>query len=452
MEDRDLYVTPLDIIGMQQALQECCPVSDGGLGVTQEPVLPGAIASLESFEDLVRRDAERKKDGFPRRIRWKSVLVGPGKVITIPNVEEEQLVHSTFEPKNIKHAAAFDMPSSDPDVGETTGSGRGEVGDVIGEVPMGSNGVGDDDGDDEAGGDDGPSGPGEGGDSSDGHLEEEAYVLGKRLTEKLELPNLKEKIKKFPTDEYIYDLTDRHQGSGQVLDKKETLKRTVKANLSLGRISKEHLDPSKMVVGPRQRVYRVLSRERVWKSKAAVFFARDYSGSMHGDPTSALVSQHLMIYAWLLVQYEKRVIPRFFVHDTEAQEVTAQQYFALGSWGGGTYIPSVYKEITKTVEGEGLQSDYNIYVFQGTDGDDGDREGNEAIPEIRKVLGYVNRMGVTLFRHSYFGDQKTAFEAYVEKGAILERREVFRMHIMPRYRDVTDEMNIEAIKALIAQD
>ena len=462
MENKDRYVTPLDILGIQRALQERCLLLEGGFSMARDRTLPDTVASLESFEDLVRRDKEREKDGLPRRIRWSKTLVAPGKVITIPYVEEEKLVHGRFEPENIKKVSAYGMPPharmsgggvqlNEPDIDEDTGSGKGEVGDVIGEVPIGrGSGVGDD-GDDGDGDDDGPPGSGAG-DQSDGHLEEEAYDLGKRLTERLQLPNLREKIKKFPTDEYAYDLTDRHHGSGQVLDRKETLRQIVKANLALGRINKDHLDPSRMVVGPEQRVYRVLSRERVWKSQAAVFFARDYSGSMYGDPTSALRSQHLMIYAWLLVQYEKRVVPRFFVHDTEAREVTAQQYFALGSWGGGTYIPSVYKEITKTIEGEGLGAEYNIYLFQGTDGDDGDMEGEEAIPEIHKIFGYVNRMGVTIFKYPYYGDQKTVFEAYVEKGGILERRDIFRMHIMPQYYNVTDEMNVEALKALIAQD
>ncbi len=450
MESNDRYVTKLDTLGMQRAVQARCRQLRDRFGIVPNRIRLGKAASLESFEDLVKRDKEREEDGFPRRIRWKRILAGAGKVITVPYVEEGQLVHGRFEPKNLEQMSAFGMRPNEPDLGETPGAGDGEVGDVIGETPIGR-GPGDGDDDDGDGDDDGPPGPGAGDEPGD-HLEEEAYELGKRLTERLQLPNLREKVKKFPTDEYTYDLTDRHRGSGQVLDKKETLKQILKTNLALGRIDKDDLDPSKMVVGPEQRVYRVLSRERVWKSQAVAFFVRDYSGSMWGDPTQALVSQHLMIYAWLLVQYEKRVIPRFFVHDTEAREVTAQQYFTLNAWGG-TYIPSVYKEINKTVEGEGLEAEYNLYLFQGTDGDDGD-DGEVAIPELRKILGYVNRMGVTLFKHPYYQSQghKTVFEEYIEKSGILEWRDVFRMYLMPRYWDVTDEMNIEALKALIAQD
>ncbi|MDP3710243.1 MAG: DUF444 family protein [bacterium] len=439
------YLTELDVIGIYHATQEALEKLEGGFGALRNRVIPGKM-SLESFEDIVRKDKEREKDGFPRKIRFRRVLAGPGKVITVPYVDEEHLVHGQFEPKNMEMNTARSMQlPSDPDLGEVPGAGKGEVGDVLGEQPIGQG-----DGDGEDGDGDGTDPGDRAGDKSGDHLEEEAYTLGKRLSEELKLPNLKEKVKKFPTDEYTYDLTDRHRGSGQVLDKKETLKRVIKTNLALKRITKNRPDPKKMIIGPEQRVYRVLSRERVLKSQAVVFFARDYSGSMWGEPTLALTSQHLMIYAWLLVQYERRVIPRFFVHDVEAREVTAKRYFGMSS-GGGTYIPSVYKEITKTVRGEGLES-YNIYVFQGTDGDDGDGEGEEAIPELRKILSYVNRMGVTLFKHPYYKDQKTIFEEYIEKSGIANMKDVFRMHIMPSYYDVTYEMNIEALKALIAQD
>jgi len=449
MEERDRYVTELDKIGMQRALEKHVERLEDKFWVLCDRALPGKISSLESVDDLIKREREREKDGFPRRIRWRKVLVGSGKVVTVPYVEEGKLVHGRFEPKNIERLSSYGENPNNPDIGESPGSGDGEVGDVIGHVPLGRGGDDGDDGDDGDGDVPGP-GPRPGEEPAD-HLEEEAYEMGKRLTKEWQLPNLKKKSKKFPTEEYTYDLTDRHRRSGQVLDTNKTLKEIVKTNVILGRVDEDDFDPTNIVVNPEDLVYRVLSRERIWRSKAVVFFGRDYSGSMWGEPTRALVSQHLMIFGWLLYRYEKRVIPRFFVHDTEAREVTAQQYFTMSAYGG-TYIPSLYREITKTVRGEGLEKEHDIYLFQGTDGDDGDFEGETAIPEIQKILGYVSRMGVTLFKHPYYGDRKTVFEQYVEKSNILAKRDVFRMYLMPRYWGVTEEMNIQAIKALIAQD
>lgn len=447
------YITNLDEIGIQIAAREKIEMELGLRSPARR--VGGKLLGFESIEDLTRRDEQREKDGFGKKIKFRRILAGPGKVISVPYVEEESLSHGESEPKRIAQFGQdqfLDGENEDEDAGDITqspGSGEGEVGDVIGEVPLPLGGGGGGEGDD---GDDEGDSDGEGaGDTEGDHLEEEAYEFGKQITEKLELPNLTKKKKRFPTDEYTFELTDRHRGSGQLLDKKETLKRIVKANLLLGRVNKDDMDSTKMIVGPQDRVYRVLSRERIWKSQAVVFFLRDYSGSMWGEPTEALISQHLMIYAWLLVQYEKRVIPRFIVHDTQAREVRPRQYFGLIS-GGGTNIASGYKKINEIVESEGLADDYDIFIFQGSDGDDWDSRGTEAVPEIEEILSYVSRMGVTLFRNPYWfaRDQKTSFEQYVERVGFLERKDVFRMHLMPS-RNVTDEMNIEALKALIAQ-
>lgn len=417
-------------------------------GLSSDRILKGNITALGPLDDLLRKDKEREKDGFPKKIRFRRILTNSGKVINVPFVEEEQLVHGDFEPKKIVQIAqSLDPDNGDEDITEGPGSGKGDVGDVIDEVPLPIGG-GDGDGDD--GGDGQDSGAGD--EEGDHGFEEEAYETGKRLMEQLQLPNLKEKVKKVPTDEYTYDLTDRHDGSGQLLDEEETLERIIETNLVLGRVNKDNIDTTKLIVAPDDEIYRVLSRERVWKSQAAVFFLRDYSGSMWGEPTQVLVAQHLMIYAWLLVQYEKMVIPRFIVHDTASREVTARQYFGLMS-GGGTMIVSGYKKINEIVESEGLESKYNIYVFQGTDGDDFDRDGRETLPELEKVLQYVNRMGVCLFKSPYYSDRdvKTTFEEYVEKGGILERKDVFRMHTLPSY-NISEEEHIKALKAMTAQD
>ena len=390
-------------------------------------------APMESFEELLKRDEQREKDGFPKKIKIGKILAGPGKIIAVPYVEEEKLIHGEFEPKTDEEGNIEGEEER-----EMAGHGQGEVGDVIDERSAESEGEGE--------GDDPQAGDG----SGEHAIDADVYKIGKELSEKFQLPNLKDKGKKIPTDEYIYDLTDRHRGSGQLLDKKETLRSIVKTNIALGRISKDNVDISKFIVSPADKVYRVLSREKIWKSQAVVFFLRDYSGSMYGEPTKAILAQHLMIYSWLLVQYEKLVIPRFVVHDTQAEEVSVEDYFKKSD-GGGTYIPSGYEKITEIVEGEALDRDYNIYVFQGTDGDDGD-DGRRAIPEIDKILSYVNRMGVCVLKHPYYGDNKeTRFEQYVQEGNIMDEKELFRMHTTPSM-GVTEEKNIEVIKALIAQD
>ena len=385
----------------------------------------------ESFDEFLKRDAQREKDGFKKRIRIRRILSGSDKVIAIPFVVEEKLIHGNFEPTG-EHGL------------DQAGHGEGEVGDIVAEIPLSESG---EEGDESNEGEDEDPKAGEG----DHGIETGAYQLGKELSEELKLPDLRDKGKKVPTDEYVYDLTDRHKGSGQFLDKKPTLVSVVRSNIALGRVDKDNIDPTKLIVGPQDKVFRVLSKERVWKSQAVVFFLRDYSGSMEGNRTKAILNQHLMIYSWLLYQFKHLVIPRFFVHDVEAEEVSVEAYFTKTT-NGGTFIPSVYQEVNRIVEEENLARDYNIYVFQGTDGDDDD-DGQEAIPEIEKILSYVNRMGVSVlksFRHLEL-KQENQFEQYVKAGGFTDRKDVFRMHLMSD-SNVTDENNKQAVRALVAED
>jgi uncharacterized sporulation protein YeaH/YhbH (DUF444 family) len=228
----------------------------------------------ESFDELLKRDAQRESDGFHRKIKTRRILAGPNRIINIPFVEEEKLVHGNFEP-NGEHGR------------DEAGHGEGEAGDVIKEIPLEGNGDDAEKGDQSGG----PGGEGE----EDHGIESEAYELGRQLSEKFKLPNLKDKSKKIPTSEFTYDLTDRHRGSGQFLDKKPTIVSIIKTNAALGRIDIENIDPTQLIVGRRDKVYRILSKEKVWKSQAVVFFIRDYSGSMQGDRTKTVISQHSMI-------------------------------------------------------------------------------------------------------------------------------------------------------------
>ncbi len=424
--DKEKFMTESDIIGMQRSAEEKFAKHNGIYVPNHSPLM-----SIESFEDLLARDEQREKDGFSKKIKVGRILAGPGKVIAVPYVEEEKLIHGEFEPAPEKEDGEGEEGEGE---GEgIAGSGEGEVGDVIAEKSPEGEGEGDD--------------PQAGDEPGDHGIEAEAFKIGKELSEKFQLPNLKDRGKKVPTDEYIYDLTDRHRGSGQLLDKKETLKSIVKTNIGLGRLDKENIDTSKLVVGPNDKVYRVLSREKLWKSQAIVFLLRDYSGSMYGEPTKAVVTQHLMIYAWLLVQYEKLVIPRFIVHDTEAEEVTVNKYYRASA-SGGTFIYSAFEKVNEIVEEEGLERDYNIYVFYGTDGDDFD-DGRLTIPEIQKILRYVNRMGICVVK---YGNRKSGFEEYMKKGNLLDQKDLLRMSTMDISGGITDEKNIDVIKELIAQD
>lgn len=401
------------------------------LAVLQSMSIPRStpVSHLGSIDELLERDKHREEDGFPRKIRIGR-LIKPGKgskdkVVVVPTTVEEKFIHDSS------------VKSSSED-GSSGGQGDGEEGEVIGEQSVRTP--------DESG--EGGAGQGEGGIHE---MESSAYDLGKILTEQFKLPNLKDKGKKRSLTRYTYDMTDRHRGFGQFLDKKATLRKIVETNISLGNLPDAgDIDSTRFLIAPSDKIYRVLSREKDYESQAVVFFLRDYSGSMSGKPSELVVSQHVLIYSWLLYQYDRQVECRFILHDTEAKEVFDFYTYYNSKVAGGTKISSAYSLVNEIVEKENLASDYNIYVFHGTDGDDWDTGGKESIPELKKIIAYANRVGITIAAHIYRSDQNSELERYLKKTGLLdEKPDLLRLDVIS---DSSDEQRIiDGIRKLISE-
>lgn len=393
-----------------------------------------ALNSVQSLDYLLERDKQREEDGFPRKIRVGKMVKpsqnGDDKVVIVPTTVEEKLLHD-----KVRFNEEGEGDGDDQGSGEG-GSGEGEEGEVIGEQPVRP----------EQGGQ-GGAGQGEGGDHD---VESNAYDLGRILTEQFELPNLKDKGKKKSLTKYTYDLTDKNRGFGQILDKKATIRRILQTNIALGRVkARDQVDTRQLLMSPKDRVYRILSKEKDYESQAVVFFVRDYSGSMGGKPTELVVNQHVLIYSWLIYQYKTQVETRFILHDTEAKEVKDFQTYYNSTVAGGTQVASAYTLVNKIVEEESLEQDNNIYVFHGTDGDDWDTKGDKAIPELKKMLEYVSRVGITIAENGYGISGQTEVEKYVRKSGLLEeKKHLFRMDVITQ--DTTETRLITGIRDLIS--
>lgn len=402
--------------------------SSGDMFVLRQaaPSYHSASSLAKSLDELLERDRQREQDGFPRKIQVGK-LVKPGrgrkgKVVVVPTTVEEKFFHDpTVRPPG--------------EGGTSGGTGDEQEGDVIGEQPVRDDGG-------QAG-----AGPGEGG-GANHEMESSAYDLGKSLSEKFQLPNLKDKGKKRSFTRYTYDLTDKNRGFGQVLDKKATLRKIVETNISLGNLPDvSDIDPSQFLIAPRDKVYRILSREKDYEPQAMLFFLRDYSGSMAGKVTDLIVSQHVLIYSWLLYQYGGQAESRFILHDTEAKEVPDFYTYYNSRVAGGTQVSSAYKLVNEIVERENLIKDYNIYVFQGTDGDDWDEAGAKAIPELEKIMTYASRVGVTIAEHGQGGSTTVARYLH-NSGLLIKKPELLRLDLIQK--DADESRLIEGIKRLIS--
>jgi uncharacterized sporulation protein YeaH/YhbH (DUF444 family) len=386
------------------------------------------IAGIRSLDELLERDRLREKDGFPRKIRIGR-MIRPGRggkerFVIVPTTVEEKFIHDR-------------VPAPRDEEEQAGGSGTGEEGEVIGEQPVRP--------EEEGGGEGAGAGEGE-----SHEMESTAYDLGKILTEKFELPNLKDKGKKSALVRYSYDLTDRNRGFGQFLDKKATLRQIVKTNIALGNIpDPSDIDTSRFLIAPSDKIYRILSQELDYESQALVFFVRDYSGSMDGKPTELIASQHVLIYSWILYQYAMQVETRFILHDNDAREVPDFYTYYNSKVAGGTKVASAYRLVNEIVQKDNLAKDYNIYVFHGTDGDDWDAQGKEALPELKTMLTYANRVGVTVVRHAYGAMSKSEVEGYLEGSRLLqEMPDLLRMDVLGV--EAEEGRLIEGIKKLIS--
>jgi uncharacterized protein len=392
------------------------------------PPVYSYVTALRSLDDLLKRDKQREEDNFPRKVRVGR-LVKPGKggknnVIIVPTTVEEKFIHDSSFGKEEEETMG--------------GAGEGEEGDILGEQPIRP-----EDGQDS-------SGPGEG-EGGAHEIESSAYDLGKILSEQFELPNIKDKGKKRSLTRYTYDMTDKNRGFGQILDKKATLRKVLETNIALGNVPDYcNIDPTRFIIAPSDKVYRILSREKDYESQAVVFFLRDYSGSMSGKPTSLIVAQHVLIYSWLVYQYSMQVESRFILHDTEAKEVPDFYTYYNSKVAGGTKVSSAYKLVNEIVEKDNLARNYNIYVFHGTDGDDWDTDGKESIPLLNKMTTYANRIGITIAERAYGSKKESEVEKYIKKSNLLTQKpKLIRMDVLNENAD--EPRLIEGIKHLLSE-
>lgn len=388
----------------------------------RSPIFNASVA-LKSLDDLLKRDKEREEDGFPKKIRLgkmiRPVKGGKDRFVVVPTVEEEKFYHDN-------------SVTEDGEDDGTGGTGGEKEGEIIGEMPLHQHGPGQ-----------GGPGQGEGGEHD---ISSNAYDLGKVMKDKFKLPDLKDKGKKKAVNKWVYDLTDRKKGAGQLLDTRATIFEIIKTNLSLENIDIDDIDITKFIVSPDDSVYRVLSRERDFESQAVVFFIRDYSGSMQGPRTDVVVHQHVLIHAWLTYQYDKLVKSRFILHDTEAKEVPDFYTYYNLQVSGGTMIASAYQLVNKIIREENLAKDYNIYIFHGTDGDDWDNDGSKAIPQLEEMISYSNRIGITIANNV---NTKTTLQGYLEGSKLFSR---FPNKIKINYLNEgsSEEQIIEGIKKLLS--
>ncbi len=254
---------------------------------------------------------------------------------------------------------------------------------------------------------DGEQQPGQGqaGDSSGEHvLEVEMSIqdLADILGEELALPRIQPKGKK-SIDSTVSKYSGRsHVGPDSLRHFKASYKEALKRTIASGTYNPE--DP--MIVPIRKDLrFRSFKTSMKPQANAVVIYMMDVSGSMGDEQKEIVRLESFWINAWLKKNY-KGLDTRFIIHDAAAKEVDENTFFRT-SESGGTLISSAYKLCAKLIEEDYPASEWNVYPFHFSDGDNWSGEDTRLCVKLLKdfYLPRVNMFGYGQVESKYGSGQ-----------------------------------------------
>ncbi|MEE9170093.1 MAG: DUF444 family protein [bacterium] len=252
-------------------------------------------------------------------------------------------------------------------------------------------------------------GKGKAGDQPGQHVREveiSLSELAQMLGEELELPRIQPKGKnEILTGKDKYSVV-RNTGPESLRHFKRTYKAAMKRQ-----ISSQTYDYDNPIVVP----IRADIRYKSWKptklpeTNAIVFYIMDVSGSMGDEQKEIVRIESFWIDTWLKAHY-KGIKTRYIVHDAAAHEVDRETFFSLRE-SGGTIISTAYQLCARIIENEYEPSEWNIYFFQFSDGDNwGETDNSKCLNILKKdLLPICNLFGYGQVRSDYGSGEYIAF-------------------------------------------
>ena len=113
--------------------------------------------------------------------------------------------------------------------------------------------------------------------------------------------------------------------------------------------------------------FRSSSASVEFENSAVVIYMMDVSGSMGDEQKEIVRTESFWINLWLKSQY-KEIDIRYIIHDATAKEVDETTFFRTRE-SGGTLISSAFKLCREIIQSEYDPSEWNIYPFHFSDGD-----------------------------------------------------------------------------------
>jgi len=191
-------------------------------------------------------------------------------------------------------------------------------------------------------------------------LEELADILGQEL----ELPAIEDKGKS-----RILSRKDRYTGIRRVgPESLKSFKRTYREALRRS-IAAGTYDPKSPLIVPQadDKRFRSYRSEEERAANAVIIYMMDVSGSMGDEQKEIVRIESFWIDTWLRRQYDG-IESRYIIHDAVAREVDRDTFFKTRE-SGGTMISSAYRLADEIITRDYPASEWNIYPFHFSDGD-----------------------------------------------------------------------------------
>lgn len=225
-------------------------------------------------------------------------------------------------------------------------------------------------------------GPGEGDKAGDEAGEEFYEVeitldeLASYLFDDLNLPDLEKKSLQQITEKKLKRKGIRSKGIRPRLDKKKTVIQKLKRRAAASK--RDNFDPDEDFSFHNDDLrYKHITPVSKEISNAVIFFIMDVSGSMSKAKKYLARSFFFLLYHFIRTKYENTDLV-FISHDVEAYEVSEEQFFGRGS-SGGTYISSALEKTLEIINKRYHPSQYNIYAFHASDGDNWSNDVQKSI-------------------------------------------------------------------------
>jgi sporulation protein YhbH len=260
-----------------------------------------------------------------------------------------------------------------PGVG--TGTGDTKPGQVVGQV-------------------DGPHGSGQAGDERGVDYYETDVTLAELIEivfEDLELPDMERKrLCETLATRLRKPKGHRRVGIRARLDKRRTALARIRRRLSRG-LANRQSEENRFPFHREDLKYRRMREDARPQSSAVVLCIMDTSGSMDTMKKYLARSFFFLLYQFVRARYEN-VNVVFIAHDTEAREVTEDEFFRKGE-SGGTRISSGYTKALEIIQARYHPDLWNIYAFHCSDGDNFPDDNDAALKAAEHLCVVANLFG-----------------------------------------------------------